>query len=586
MALIFFTSIAVLCVLTEARGEVAQPPPKPPILSWPPTYNMSLSTFSNPDGSYTGPDSGVLLARDAQYGIITFDGNFEACLNDRAGPPGEPCKYKETQADVEQQAKNIKSINPHTRVFTYHNQEELLLRNQQDCLIMRDPEYVKFFIHNSTGIVNNQVRPRCTSIPNATYEAEDQYALDFRNENASRWWLETVIGAFLQSPVLDGFYWDCPTVTSPFSSELSPSEISDINTAMAATRQLAETRIAAAGKWALNMFDHLDTPNSCPITCSLFWRPESNCSRVCDRTPETCMKNLQQAASSRSRPGTMTVPYLAPSATPNLAVCSSGPSVVADINTPEPELALACVPGTGSMTVDFASFGLPRVRGNGRFIVCAGKNCSSSNVFYEDLDREMIFDASTPQSRDDCSACLHRKPLCTVVNVSAAYLSTRSVSLDPFSCGVQRNCASFAVDPNCDTGPAVLAALKAKCDGTQSCRFNISELTLRAPPKCSAANTTSPLRLAVRATGCQQGTAVASFREHLASFLLARGPQSWMGHNWIAGAHPIWYPEWDVDFGSPAGDVVFNGMTATRAWTKFNISMDCATFTADFVKVK
>lgn len=220
--------LAVICnwnVCAKSIPTAAPPPPKPLNLTWKSTYNMSLSKFSNPVGAYTGPDNGVLLARDAQYGIITFDGNFEACLNDRASPPDDPCKYKETQADVEVQARNIKALNLHTRVSTHHNQEELLLRNRQDCLIMRDPAYADFVIHNSSGIVNNQVRPKCTSEPNATYEPEDQYALDFRNENASLWWLETVIGGFLQSPVLDGFYWDCPTVTVPFSDPLSPSEL-------------------------------------------------------------------------------------------------------------------------------------------------------------------------------------------------------------------------------------------------------------------------------------------------------------------------------------------------------------------------
>lgn len=293
----------------------------------------------------------------------------------------------------------------------------------------------------------------------------------------------------------------------------------------------------AAGKWALNMFDNLDTPNSCPQVCSLNWRPSRNCSSICDRSPKSCMQRLQQAARSQSRPGTMTIPYLSPTSTPNRAMCSSGPSLVADVDTTEPALELSCVPGTGTMTVDFASFGLPDVNGSGSFIMCPGDDCASNDMFYEDLTRHIIYSAVYPQSRDACSTCLHRKPLCMITNVTAAYLATRTVSLDPFTCGAQRSCIACAANPDCDAGPRVLAALKAKCDGTQSCRFNMSDLALHAPPGCSTDDVATPLRLAVRASGCQQGTAVASFREHLASFLLVRGPQSWMGHGWIAGAH-------------------------------------------------
>ncbi len=125
-------------------------------LTWPPTYNMSLSTISNPDGNTTGPDAGLLLARDAKYGIITFDGNFEECLNTRVGPAEDPCRYKSKVADAEEQARNIKAINSKTRVFTYRNQLEMLLRNGQDCPLMKNPAYDSWYIRNASGIVNHQ----------------------------------------------------------------------------------------------------------------------------------------------------------------------------------------------------------------------------------------------------------------------------------------------------------------------------------------------------------------------------------------------------------------------------------------------
>jgi hypothetical protein len=194
--------------------------------------------------------------------------------------------YKSTQADIEATARAIKAINPHTRVFTYHNQEEALERRQQDCLIMYNPENAEWFLRNATGIVNNRKKVNslaegCNVIaPPSSYSAEDQYALDFRNGNVSKWWLDEVIGQFTESDVLDGFYWDCPSVTTPFSDNRPDNELAAINAAMSATREVAKGRIAAAGKWSLGMMTPMATPEKCPMACTLSWRPQSqfNCS--------------------------------------------------------------------------------------------------------------------------------------------------------------------------------------------------------------------------------------------------------------------------------------------------------------------
>lgn len=297
-----------VCALSAAA---AAPPPAPPEykLNWPPTYNMSRSTMVNPDGNRTGPEGPRALAMDAKFGIITFDGNYQRCLNTRIGPPGDRCKYRSTQADMEELARSIKSINPHTRVFTYHNQEEALERRKQDCEIMYDPAYAGFFIRNASGIVNNRVSVEppqmCASVappsayPNGGHGDEDQYALDFRNASASQWWLEAVIGTFIQSPVLDGFYWDCPSITSPFGNGLTEQELSAANAAMAVAREEAKGRIAAAGKWSLGMMSPLHTPQACSQACTLGWGTRRNCTpSACDHTEATCTKRLKQAAAT------------------------------------------------------------------------------------------------------------------------------------------------------------------------------------------------------------------------------------------------------------------------------------------------
>ena len=81
------------------------PPPAPPTpqpvyprfnVTWEPTYDMSRSTITNPNGSPLGPDTGALLKVDSSFGIIAFDGGDMACENYRLGPPEDPCKYAKT----------------------------------------------------------------------------------------------------------------------------------------------------------------------------------------------------------------------------------------------------------------------------------------------------------------------------------------------------------------------------------------------------------------------------------------------------------------------------------------------------------
>jgi hypothetical protein len=71
MMMIMMAAAVVPLVVAVVGGAVAVPPPPPPPvynITWPPTYNMSLSTLTNPDGNRTGPEGPHSLARDAQYG--------------------------------------------------------------------------------------------------------------------------------------------------------------------------------------------------------------------------------------------------------------------------------------------------------------------------------------------------------------------------------------------------------------------------------------------------------------------------------------------------------------------------------------
>lgn len=528
-------------------GPAPAPHPTPTYkLAWPATYNMSLSTISNPDGNYTGFDEGGLLHLDARFGIINFDGQFQMCLNSRDGPPDDPCKYRSTQADVEEQARHIKSINPHTRVFTYHNQEQGLLRRKQDCLIMTNASYNDFWIHNSTAIVNNRIalghRSFCDAVaPPSSYTYEDQYALDFRKAKVTQWWLENVIGDFIKSPVLDGFYWDNPGSSKPYSDALTDIEKQDVNAAMLAARDTGHSRIAAAGKWALDMFGGIPTPNSCNIGCSLWWRVSQNCTKICDSTPKTCMSQLKRAAIVGENPSRMVVPMV--DSWPTLVGCDSPATVVEEGSADDVELS--CVPGTGTLDVDFASYGQPLIASaTGRFIkpdtTCPSQFAGAT--FWEDTSTHEVYKVES----SPCAACLHTSPpTCSATSVGAADWSTLRQSYQPFSCDLRQKCTAFATNSSCDAGPSVLKYIQSQCNGRQSCSIKLHDLP-PPPGNCPASGPANPLRLAVRSTGCKQGTSVASFRQHLAGFLLTRGSHSWMGQDWIASKHPQWHPEWDV----------------------------------------
>ena len=481
-----------------------------------------MSTLTNPNGNLTGLDQGWLLDRDAQYGIITFDGNDMKCLHYRKPPADEPCRFATSFSDAEAQAQNIKRINPSTRVFTYMNMQLGLSRNQIDCPKMYDPAFRGFWLTNkSSGLPLEHHNPFSPSVcesletPASAYVNLTEHFLDWRNESARQWWLDVKLQAIIDSPLLDGFYWDDPVFGNEMEfvrQNFSPEELEDIDRAMEATRMEGFRRLSIGGKFCVGSTcpTRLQAPLSC--RCS---RPNSNSNCTCDISASTVKANLLKAAAENSSATIMQVAYPNPRKDVNMS-CESPAAVqaVLEDQTLMPQIVqLSCLPGTGNLTVDFASFGLPIV--------------SKSN-------------GSTSWLHPDCAA--------------------------------------FAVNPACDAGPAVLIRLKQLCDGQQTCRVNTSDAIFQMLPSGKhAVGCNAPLRLAVRATGCRLGTGGgerAWFRESLAGFLLTRGPHSWMGHGWIAYSQPTWYPEWSLDYGTPTGPIQFSQDLAYREWSKMRVELD------------
>ena len=372
---------------------------------------------------------------------------------------------------------------------------------------------------------------------------------------------------------------------------------------MQTTRMKAQKMIADSGtKWSLGMNTALPYGIKChPVpACDRGWRPGMNCNCThpgTEKATSNCIKRLQSSVARSARPSVMQIPYLDPATSLSSVTCAGGVAAVGLLGsrpavhpTPQPRddtLELSCVPGTGTLLVEFASFGMPVVTpAGGRFIGCSAADCADltprgSTSFWESAAGV----AYPVTENNDCTTCSalrgHGWPnTCTKVSVNGSYIRSLRISQKPFSCAVQQQCSAFARNVSCDAGPSVLQRVKQACDGRQSCRISLRDLP--QPPLSCRAGADQPMKLAVRASGCRQGVAVAGFREKLASFLLTRGPHAWFGNGWIASKEPLWFDEFDVDYGEPLGQMQISGTVATRQWSKMNVSLDCSSYEANF----
>ena len=69
------------------------------------------------------------------------------------------------------------------------------------------------------------------------------------------------------------------------------------------------------------------------------------------------------------------------------------------------------------------------------------------------------------------------------------------------------------------------------------------------------------------------------FYEHLASFMLIRGPMAWVGFSWISCSVPYARPpQLDTDWGAPIGSCTETSKASgvfTRSWSKADVKLDC-----------
>jgi|EP01047_Picozoa_sp_COSAG01_P060926 hypothetical protein len=118
-----------LVVVALTAGSSSSSSSSPALPSWPPTYNLSRSTFLMPC-NYTGPFDPIAAAA---YGVVDFDwSNSKAQWTSQA-----PMDCEES---LVRQAELVKAVNPHTKVYVYRN-----------------------LVRRSAGLPQNPPRHPCTS---------------------------------------------------------------------------------------------------------------------------------------------------------------------------------------------------------------------------------------------------------------------------------------------------------------------------------------------------------------------------------------------------------------------------------------
>ena len=106
-----------------------------------------------------------------------------------------------------------------------------------------------------------------------------------------------------------------------------------------------------------------------------------------EKETSKCIKRLQSSVALSARPSVMQIPYLDPATSLASATCAGGVAAVGLLGSwpgvhpaPQPRddtFELSCVPGTGTLLVEFANFGLPVVTpAGGRFIQCSTADCA------------------------------------------------------------------------------------------------------------------------------------------------------------------------------------------------------------------
>jgi len=115
----------------------------------------------------------------------------------------DPRNTSTCEATMEAQAQQVKSVNPLTKVFVYHNLELALEWLENERMAMYDPTKKDYFLQYQTG-------PNKGQIYNEPVNEGDQYFWNFSNPATVDYWInEVVLGKYaMGSPYVDGIFTD------------------------------------------------------------------------------------------------------------------------------------------------------------------------------------------------------------------------------------------------------------------------------------------------------------------------------------------------------------------------------------------
>ena len=265
--------------------------------SWPATYSLSSSTMTFPDGNHSGYANASRVELDAKYGLITYGWELRVCLTAQPSGPRAACSNAAAEHSMDEQARQVKAINRHTRVFHYRNTMLGLSSFDDQCTKMYDPNCAGHWLTSGDRAggspINTPADPRslepclprvlppdCRLPWGCKGLQQDQYYRDFSNASAADYFVETVIGRAANSSNADGVWMDdIDGCCAPFGDArhgaqvfkgFSEKRLHAISAATNDTVLRAERLLHERGKWSFNSpngFLRLPAPTNVTSQC-------------------------------------------------------------------------------------------------------------------------------------------------------------------------------------------------------------------------------------------------------------------------------------------------------------------------------
>lgn len=251
-----YNPIVPTCTMTSGT-------PPCPLPTWEPTYVINRSTICQP-GNTAGYLDPVAAAR---WGLVSLDWSI-AFGEWNSNPNGPPVLDNLTCAEtLVEQARQIKAVDPTTKVFVYRNTELALSFLKPQRQIMENPDFAYYFMQyqpNNPGnvtpgtIYNENAGTPCNGCP--------QYFTNFSEPDAVEYFLGvSEQGEFgTSSPYVDGTFLDDSQAIpqehpdSPHNMGLTALQLAKLQNDTYRYADLVISTLASKGKYVWQGFNNAD----------------------------------------------------------------------------------------------------------------------------------------------------------------------------------------------------------------------------------------------------------------------------------------------------------------------------------------